>query len=48
MDDLTLIDIWGVRDVVIYILEDQTVDIFELRGGAKWIPPEKYGYVPAD
>lgn len=46
MDDLTLIDIWGVRDVVIYILEDQSVDVFELRGDSKWIPPAKYNYVP--
>lgn len=47
MDDLTLIDIWGIRDVVIYILEDQSVDVFELRGGSKWIPPAKYNYVAA-
>ncbi|MBP1587426.1 MAG: G5 domain-containing protein [Clostridia bacterium] len=46
MDDLKLIDIWGVRDVVIYILEDQSVDVFALRGSAKWTPPAKYNYYP--
>ncbi len=45
MDNREIIKIWGIRDVEIYILADQTVDVFELRGDDKWIPPAKYNYV---
>ena len=45
MDNREIIKIWGVRDVTIYILADQSVDVFELRGDDKWIPPAKYNYV---
>lgn len=45
MDNREIIKIWGVRDVEIYILADQSLDVFELRGADKWIPPAKYNYV---
>ncbi len=36
MDNDPLCNIWGVRSVEVYILDDQTVDVFELRNGATW------------
>ncbi len=49
MENRDIIKIWGVRDVTIYILADQTVDVFELRGeDSRWIPPAKYKYTYPD
>lgn len=38
MDDRSLISAWGLRDVEVYILEDQTVNVFDLRGDYEWTP----------
>jgi len=36
MDNDPLCNRWGIRPAEVYILEDQSVDVFELRGNSKW------------
>lgn len=36
MDNAEITFKWGRRDVEVYILEDQSVDVFALRGDSKW------------
>ncbi len=36
MNDASKMSCWGRRNVEVYILEDQTLDVFELRGDATW------------
>ncbi len=36
MDNDPLCNVWGVRGAEVYILEDQSVDVFALRNGDEW------------